>query len=69
MFMLASVKLLTGSSCIHSNSKCVVENVLSGNIEFTQEELVTIADILSWYEVQGERYVSGPPKQHLHLWG
>lgn len=46
-----------------------MENCLTCNIELTQEEQDAIADILARNQVRGERYVSGPLKQHLHLWG
>ncbi|PIL24119.1 transporter [Ganoderma sinense ZZ0214-1] len=52
-----------------SKPERVVENCLSCNIELTQEEQDAITDILARNEVQGERYVGGPIKQHLHLWG
>ncbi|TBU24544.1 aldo/keto reductase [Dichomitus squalens] len=47
----------------------VVENIRSGEIELTQEELDQIADVLSRHEVKGERYIGGPIAQALHLWG
>ncbi|TBU50915.1 aldo/keto reductase [Dichomitus squalens] len=49
--------------------KRVVENILSGDIELTQEEQDQIADILSKHEVKGDRYVGGPAGHFLHLWG
>nr|VWO98862.1 Serine/threonine-protein phosphatase (EC [Ganoderma boninense] len=52
-----------------SKPERVVENCLTCNIELTQEEQDAIADILARNEVKGERYVGGPIKQHLHLWG
>ncbi|KAM5533277.1 hypothetical protein V8D89_013054 [Ganoderma adspersum] len=52
-----------------SKPKRVVENCLTCNIELTQEEQDAIADVLARNEVQGERYVGGPVKQQLHLWG
>ena len=53
----------------HSKAKRVVENILSGEIELTQEEQDQIADILSRHEVKGERYIGGPAGEFLHLWG
>ncbi|EJF65979.1 aldo/keto reductase [Dichomitus squalens LYAD-421 SS1] len=49
--------------------KRVVENILSGDIELTQEEQDQIADILSKHEVKGDRYIGGPAGHFLHLWG
>ena len=54
---------------VYRKAAHVADNVLSGNIVLTQEELDTISDILARNEVKGVRYFEGPLKDHLHLWG
>lgn len=67
--IIISVQQLTVGPHVRRKPNRVVENCLTCNIELTQEEQDAIADILARNQVRGERYVSGPLKQHLHLWG
>jgi hypothetical protein len=46
-----------------------LENLVSGDVELSTEDLAEIAQLLEKYPRKGSRYIDGPAEKQFHLWG